>query len=80
MKLRIQQLEFELESEKSRSRHFEGLSQIALLELKQGLGRVNDKKKRVTDGLIEVEGVKVELLKCVHQLKNVIDSLKNVLH
>ncbi len=79
MKLRIQQLEFELETEKIRSRHFEGLSQIALLELKRGNWvNSNERGRRFSKAFLEVKELKLDLSKCVQKLEEVVSSVNNL--
>ena len=87
MGLKIKQLEFDLESEKIRSRHFEGLSQIVLLELQKG-NWVNsiDRRNRVTTLVAEFqreiehfEGIKTEMVNCVRKLENLISSINTIL-
>ena len=80
MKMKIQQLEFELESEKLRSRHFEGMSQIALIELQKS-NWVNsiDKRNRLVKVIDEVQFVRSEIVKCVTKLDDVVRVFKNIL-
>jgi hypothetical protein len=81
MKLRIQQLEFELETEKIRSRHFEGISEIAMLELKRGNWvSSNAKRNKVVDTLVQIEWIKKEMLNSLQKLEAAVDSVKNVLN
>ena len=88
MKMRIKQLEFDLESEKIRSRHFEGISHIAMLELHKGnwsnsLERRDRLCKLVSDSHKELEKfvtVKSEMVNCVNNLDNLIRSLNTILH
>ena len=87
MKMKIQQLEFDLESEKIRSRHFEGLSQIALFELQKG-NWVNaiDRRNRVanlvsdfTSQMKKFGFVKTELVNCINTLENLVCSMNAIL-
>jgi hypothetical protein len=78
MKFRIQQLEFELETEKIRSRHFEGLSEIAMLELKRGNWVKSClKRRKVCEALVEVERIRVEMINYLSKLESVVSSVKN---
>ena len=80
MKLKIQQLEFELESEKIKTRHYEGMSQIALLELqKVSWVNSNDKKNRLIKVVGELGEVKKDLVSCGQKLDNFVCSIKNIL-
>jgi len=80
MKLKIEQLQFELEAEKKRSRHYEGLSEIALLELKKGfLVNRDDKKRQILNALSDVEKVKGDLINCVSRLDNAVAVFKKVM-
>lgn len=80
MKLKIEQLQFELEAEKKRSRHYEGLSEIALLELKKGfLVNRDDKKRQILNALSDVEKVKRDLINCVSRLDNAVAVFKKVM-
>ena len=79
MKLKIQQLEFELETEKIRSRHFEGLSQIALLELQKGSwATCSEKRKRLLKAVGELGEVKLDLGNCIQKLDTVVCSIKDI--
>ncbi len=78
MKLKIQQLEFELESERIRSRHFEGLAEIAMLELKRGNWvNSNGRGKKFCKAFSDVKGVKVELSNCVQKLEEIMSSVED---
>ena len=87
MQMKIKQLEFDLESEKIRSRHFEGLSQIVLLELQKG-NWVNsiDRRNRVANLVAEFNSqikksgfVKSELVNCINKLENLVCSMNALL-
>jgi hypothetical protein len=80
MKLRIQQLEFDLETEKIRSRHFEGLSEIAMLELKRGHW-VNSsvRRKKLCDAFGQVDGIRLEISNSLQKLENIVSLVKNEL-
>ena len=77
MKMKIEQLETELHCEKIRSRHFEGLSQIAMLELRRGhWANSSEKRKQVSNVLDEVNNIKSEI---VSKLENCITTMNNIL-
>ena len=87
MKLKLQKLEFELESEKIKCRHFEGLSQIAMMELQSG-NWVNsiDKSRKLGNLLVQFQaGMKqfelamAEMVNCVSKLENLICSINTIL-
>ena len=87
MKLKLQKLEFELESEKIKCRHFEGLSQIAMMELQSG-NWVNsmDKSRKLGNllvqfqaGMKQFELAKAEMVNCVSKLENLICSINTIL-
>ena len=85
MKMKIEKLEFELESEKIRSRHFEGISLIAMTELQKG-NRLNDKSFRLSkllhDFEIEmkhIEDVKVKMVNSIDKLSNIVRSMNVIL-
>ena len=87
MKIKIRELEFAFESEKIKSRHFEGISAIALIELCKG-NWVNsiDKRNRickiVTDFWNEMthfEMAKSSLVNSVSKLENIVCSLNAIL-
>ena len=88
MKMRIQQLEFDLETEKIRSRHFEGISHIAMLELQKGnWSKSVDRRNRICNLVSETRKefekfvtIKSEMVNCVTNLDNFIQSLNNILH
>ena len=84
MKLKVQKLEFELETEKIRCRHFEGLSQIAMMELQKG--NWVDKNRRLSNllvqfqaGMKQFEVVKSEMDNSVSMLKNLACSINAIL-
>ncbi len=80
MKLKIEKLKLELESEKIRSRHFEGLSQIALLELKRGILVNSDvRRNQVLTALSEIEKLKVGLIDSVRKLDEFVSVFQNAL-
>ena len=77
MKMKIEQLETELHCEKIRSRHFEGLSQIAMLELRSGHWvNSSEKRKQVFNVLDEVKNIRSEI---VSKLDNCITTMNNIL-
>lgn len=80
MKMKIQKLEFDLESAQMRSRYFEGMSKVALIEL----GKVHwvnssDKRNRLLKVVEEVEDVKLNLVNIAQKLDNFVCSIKNIL-
>jgi hypothetical protein len=87
MKLKIQKLEFELESEKIRSRHFEGLSQIALCEIKKAqwinaIDKGSRLEKLVHEFQFELrkfESVKGEMIAQVCKLENIVCAINAIL-
>jgi hypothetical protein len=88
MKVKIQNLEYELETERIRSRHFEGLSQIALAELKKARW-INDVSKStrvhklVTDfqnEMKEFEELKHRLNVQAIKLYNIVNLLSEILN
>ena len=89
MKMKIEKLEFELESEKIRSRHFEGISLIAMTELEKEIAkgnRLNDKSFRLSklfhDFEIEmkhIEDVKVKMVNSIDKLSNIVRSMNVIL-
>jgi hypothetical protein len=87
MKLKIQKLEFELESEKIRSRHFEGLSQIALCEIKKAqwinaIDRSSRLEKLIQEFQMELrkfESVKGEMISQVCKLENIVCAVNAIL-
>ena len=87
MKMKIKELEFELESEKIKSRHFEGISAISLIELSKGnwvnsIDRRDRICKIVTDFQNEIkqfEVAKSSLVHSVSKLENFVCSLNAIL-
>ena len=87
MKMKIDQLEFDLESERIRSRHFEGMSHIAMIELQKGT-RVtyNSKSSRIVELLGELqvemkqfEVVKADISNCVNKIEAIVGSIHSIL-
>ena len=85
MKMKIEKLEFELETEKIRSRHFEGISQIAMMEL-QKENRFSVKSNRLFQLIhnfeIEMrllEDAKVELVNRFNKLRDIASSMNSIL-
>ena len=80
MKMKIRELEFDLECAQRKSRYFEGVSKIALFELEKG-NWVNSSNKRnqLLKVLEEVEDVKLNLVNIIQKLDNFVCSIKNIL-
>ena len=80
MKMKIRELEFDLECAQRKSRYFEGVSKIALFELEKG-NWVNssNKRNRLLKVLEEVEDVKLNLVNIIQKLDNFVCSIKNIL-
>ena len=80
MRLKIEQLQFELECEQKRSRHFEGISQIALLELRNGSwANGREKRERISKALKEIEMIKIEMGNSVSKIEKLVIFLREAL-
>jgi hypothetical protein len=87
LKMKIQQLEIDLENEKRRSSHFDGVSKIALYELQKGnwIKCVNRRErigKVVRDFECEMKNFDVfhkNMMDCANKLHNLIRSLNALL-
>ena len=87
MKMKIQKLEFDLESEKIRCRHFEGISTISLMELQKGnwvnaADRSNRLSKLMGDLQSEMrqfEAVRTDMVIRFCKLESIISSINSIL-
>ncbi len=87
MKMRIQQLEFDLETEKRRSVYFDGISKIALLELEKGNWvKCVQRRERVSELVREFQCqvkhfqvFKTQMNSCVSRMESLVCSLNALL-
>ena len=83
--MKVEKLEFELESEKIRSRHFEGISQIAMMDLQRG-NRFSDRSNRLFQLVLNfetemrlLEDAKIEMVNWVNKLRDIASSMNSIL-
>ena len=85
MKMKIEKLEFDLETKRIRSRHFEGISQIAMMELQRGnrfTNSSNNLSKLFSNFEIEMrhlEDAKAEMVNRVRNLREIVSSMNSIL-
>ena len=84
--MKIDKLEHDLETQKIRSRHFEGISKIAMIELQKG-SWVNaiEKSRKVSNLLVDFqselkhfEAVKADMVNCVSNLDKIVCSINAI--
>ena len=77
MKMKIDQLEFDLESERIRSRHFEGMSHIAMIELQSS--RIVELLGELQVEMKQFEVVKADISNCVNKIEAIVGSIHSIL-